>query len=74
LDLRSHQKNSPLITLERVTLRLGDRMLLPGTSWEIRTGENWAILGPNGSGKSALARAIQGDCPHVRGKFFMKPY
>jgi len=68
LDLHSHQKNSPLITLERVTLRLGDRMLLPGTSWEIRTGENWAILGPNGSGKSALARAIQGDCPHVRGK------
>jgi molybdate transport system ATP-binding protein len=43
-------------------------MLLPGSSWEIRTGENWAILGPNGSGKSALARAIQGDCPHVRGK------
>jgi len=68
LELRSHRKNRPLITLERVTLRLGDRMLLPGTSWEIRTGENWAILGPNGSGKSALARAIQGDCPHVRGK------
>ncbi|MEK7243981.1 MAG: ATP-binding cassette domain-containing protein [Thermodesulfobacteriota bacterium] len=68
MDLRSHRKNRPLITLERVTLRLGDRMLLPGTSWEIRTGENWAILGPNGSGKSALARAIQGDCPHVRGK------
>ena len=68
MDLRSHRKNIPLITLERVTLRLGDRMLLPGTSWEIRTGENWAILGPNGSGKSALARAIQGDCPHVRGK------
>ena len=43
-------------------------MLLPGTSWEIRAGENWAILGSNGSGKSALARAIKGDVPHVRGK------
>jgi len=43
-------------------------MLLPGTSWEIRSGENWAILGPNGSGKSALARAVRGDVPHVRGK------
>jgi molybdate transport system ATP-binding protein len=43
-------------------------LLLPGTSWEIRTGENWAILGPNGSGKSALARAIRGDVPYVRGK------
>jgi molybdate transport system ATP-binding protein len=43
-------------------------MLLPGTSWEIRDGENWAILGPNGSGKSTLARAVRGDVPHVRGK------
>jgi molybdate transport system ATP-binding protein len=43
-------------------------MLLPGTSWEIRSGENWAILGPNGSGKSALAGVVRGDVPHVRGK------
>jgi molybdate transport system ATP-binding protein len=43
-------------------------MLLPGTSWEIRRGENWAILGPNGSGKSALVRAVKGDIPHVRGR------
>jgi molybdate transport system ATP-binding protein len=64
----SHKKNEPLITLERVTLRRGDRMLLPGTSWEIRSGENWAILGANGSGKSALAGAVRGDVPHVRGK------
>jgi molybdate transport system ATP-binding protein len=42
-------------------------MLLPGTSWEIKSGENWAILGPNGSGKSALAGAVRGDIPHVRG-------
>jgi len=62
------QKNEPLITLERVTLRVGDRMLLPRTSWEIKSGENWAILGPNASGKSALARAVKGDIPHVRGR------
>lgn len=61
-------KHKYLITLEDVTLRIGGKMLLPGTSWEIRAGENWAILGPNGSGKSALARAIKGDVPHVRGK------
>lgn len=43
-------------------------MLLPETSWEIKSGENWAILGPNGSGKSALAQAVRGDVPYVRGK------
>lgn len=32
----SHRKNEPVITMERVTLRMGDGMLLPGTSWEIR--------------------------------------
>jgi molybdate transport system ATP-binding protein len=68
LEPYPHQKNEPLITLERVTLRRGDRTLLAGTSWEIRSQENWAILGPNGSGKSALAGAIRGDVPHVRGK------
>ena len=59
---------APLITMDRVTLRKGDAMLLPETSWEIRSGQNWAILGPNGSGKSVLARAVKGDVPYVRGK------
>jgi molybdate transport system ATP-binding protein len=65
---RDDHKQEPLITLKDVTLRIGEKMLLPGTSWEIGEGENWAILGPNGSGKSALARSIKGDVPHVRGK------
>lgn len=59
---------NPLITMEGITLRKGDTMLLAGTSWEIRDGQNWAILGPNGSGKSVLARAVKGDVPYVRGK------
>ena len=68
MDHKSEQIGKPLITLDGISLRIGDTMLLPGTSWEIREGENWAILGSNGSGKSALARAIKGDIPHVRGK------
>ena len=65
---RENNEYPCLITLEDVTLRIGGEMLLPGTSWKIRERENWAILGSNGSGKSALARAIKGDIPHVRGK------
>ena len=59
---------TPLITMEKITLRKGDSMLLADTSWEIRTGQNWAILGANGSGKSILARAVKGDVPYVRGR------
>ncbi len=58
----------PLITLDAVTLRLRDRLLLPGTSWEIRTGEHWAVIGPNGAGKSTLVRALTGEVPAVRGQ------
>jgi len=68
LDHQAEEEGKPLITLENVSLRMGSSILLSGTSWEIRERENWAILGSNGSGKSALARAIKGDVPHVRGR------
>ncbi len=54
--------------MKGVTLRKGNVLLLPDTCWEIRTGQNWAILGANGSGKSILARAVKGDVPYVRGE------
>ena len=57
-----------LITLDAVTFRVRDRLLLPRTSWEIRTGEHWAVIGPNGSGKSTLVRALTGEVPAVRGR------
>ena len=57
-----------VITLKDITIRVRDRHILPGTSWEIRTGQNWAILGPNGSGKSSLARLLVNDIPHSRGE------
>jgi len=57
-----------LITLKDVTIRLGDRFLLPHSNWEIKAGENWAVLGPNGAGKSTLVRALTGDVPCVRGR------
>lgn len=42
----------PLITLNKIAVRLYDRLYLQNTSWETRTDENWAIVGPDGSGKT----------------------
>jgi molybdate transport system ATP-binding protein len=76
-DIKSRKKHSEglpgpvaklVITLKDVTIRVRDRHILPGTSWEIRTGQNWAILGPNGSGKSSLARLLVNDIPYSRGE------
>ena len=57
----------PFITIDDVTVRVRDRFILPGTSWEIRAGESWAILGPNGAGKSSLARVLMDDVPTSQG-------
>ena len=56
-----------LFAFDKATLRIGERLLLPGTTWKVREGEHWGVLGPNGSGKSTLLRAVLGDVPVVRG-------
>ena len=57
----------PVIVLDSVTVRVGDRWLLNGLSWQINRGENWVIWGANGVGKSTLARTLMGDTAVVAG-------
>jgi molybdate transport system ATP-binding protein len=54
----SHQ---PFLTVENITIRLRDRLILKNSFWQIRSDEHWAILGPNGSGKSTIVKLILGD-------------
>jgi len=65
---KSANHSNPLVSLNNITLRLGARMYLNHTSWEIQEGQHWAVLGPNGSGKSTLVGAIAGIVPVARGK------
>jgi molybdate transport system ATP-binding protein len=58
---------TPLITVDAITVRLRDRWLLQGTSWQINVGEQWAVTGPNGAGKTTLVKAIAGLLPVVKG-------
>lgn len=62
-----------LIRLEKVTLRVGGRWILPNTSWTIRRGQNWVVLGPNGSGKTSLTAALTGEVPVVAGRRWLNP-
>ncbi|UCF99955.1 MAG: ATP-binding cassette domain-containing protein [Spirochaetaceae bacterium] len=57
-----------LLDMERITVRMWDRLIFPDTSWQIREGQQWAVLGPNASGKTALARAICGELPCAAGR------
>jgi ABC-type molybdenum transport system ATPase subunit/photorepair protein PhrA len=51
------------ITVDNVTVRLRDRLILENSTWRIHTDEHWAVLGPNGSGKSTLVRSLWGGAP-----------
>lgn len=68
MDREKNEMEKPLISMRGITLRKGSAFLLPDTFWEIRAGQNWAILGANGSGKSVLAGVIKGNVPYVRGE------
>lgn len=59
---------TPFISIDRIAVRLRDRWLLDGFSWQINTGEVWMVNGPNGAGKTTLAKAIAGILPIVQGK------
>jgi molybdate transport system ATP-binding protein len=60
--------SQPFITLDHITLRLPNRLILEDSSWRIRADEHWAILGPNGSGKTTLVRSLWGGVPLRSGK------
>jgi molybdate transport system ATP-binding protein len=48
--------------------RLGDTQTLTLNDLTLRSGESWAFVGANGSGKSALARALAGTLPLLKGE------
>lgn len=55
----------PLIEMNNVTVRYGEKYVLNGLNWMVKAGEHWKISGPNGSGKSTLLSLISGDHPQA---------
>ena len=53
----------PALRLQRVSVRLGDRLALSDVTFEVAQGAFVGLIGPNGSGKSTLLRAVLGVLP-----------
>jgi molybdate transport system ATP-binding protein len=47
-----------MIEFKNATIKKGDTVILKDINFEIKQGQNWAIIGENGSGKSTLLNAI----------------
>lgn len=50
-----------LIQLQHVNVALNGHVILHDLNWELKRGENWAVLGANGAGKSTLLRLLRGE-------------
>jgi branched-chain amino acid transport system ATP-binding protein len=49
-----------LLTFENVTLRFGGLTALDDVSFEVRSGELFAVIGPNGAGKTSIFNCLNG--------------
>ena len=61
-----------MLTLDKVTKRFGERIVLNGVSLELAAGDYVAIIGDSGIGKSTLLNVIAGLEPVDSGKVFFQ--
>ncbi|WPZ19948.1 ABC transporter ATP-binding protein [Geobacillus subterraneus] len=57
-----------IIRMRNVSWMRGTRTILHGVNWEVKEGEQWAILGLNGSGKTSLLNIVTGYQYPTRGE------
>ncbi|MEQ1741623.1 MAG: ATP-binding cassette domain-containing protein [Candidatus Nitrotoga sp.] len=70
---RKHESGTtPLLQVENVCVRVGQRLVLDDVSIEVFEGEQVRITGPNGAGKSTLFNAITGVLPLDEGRIVFK--
>jgi ABC-2 type transport system ATP-binding protein len=54
----THPSVAPVISVEHLVHRYGDRAALNGVSFDVHPAELFGLLGPNGSGKTTLFRIL----------------
>jgi polar amino acid transport system ATP-binding protein len=66
--------NDAILSLQNVTKRFGDRLVLDGVSLSVGPGELVALIGPSGGGKSTILRCVNGLTPFDGGEVRVGPH
>ncbi|AEA34005.1 metal ABC transporter ATP-binding protein [Hippea maritima] len=56
-----------MIIAKNLTVKIGNKIILDGVSFEVKKGEFVAIIGPNGAGKTTLIKTLLGLIRPTRG-------
>jgi molybdate transport system ATP-binding protein len=54
-------RGRPLVRITDADLYVDYRLVLGAVNWELRQGEQWAVVGANGAGKSSFLKLLYGD-------------
>jgi ABC-2 type transport system ATP-binding protein len=65
--------SGPLIQVQGITKRYGEREALRDVSFEVGAGEMVAVIGPNGAGKTTLLSILAGVQPPTAGSVGLPP-
>ena len=63
---------TPLLEIEDLYARVGDKEIIKGFNLTINEGEVHAIMGPNGAGKSTLSYVLSGKPGYRRQRPFQR--
>ncbi len=53
-------KDAPILKVERVVKRFGEKTIINGISFDVKAGQVVVIVGPSGTGKSTFLRCVNG--------------
>src|SRR3989344_7120048 len=58
------KENELILEVKNLTVSFGEEKVVDNLSFNLKKGENVAIMGPNGAGKTVLLKALLGILPY----------